>query len=95
MRGADDIDFAEIDENTRFIPTCVGQMSQSASEHRLEWGFFATCVGQIPAMRLWPLFTAVHPHMRGADFKTVSPNFFISPVHPHMRGADELENGGH
>ena len=52
----------------RFIPTCVGQISDEASTLEKVERFIPTCVGQMPEF-VQPTggYDAVHPHMRGAD----------------------------
>ena len=94
MRGADGFQLKRKSKHSRFIPTCVGQISSifmpalyAAGSSPHAWGRF------FPDHRISKL-SSVHPHMRGADVTILRRPKRTVPVHPHMRGADNRPNLG-
>ena len=67
VRGADSLSQRILSAESRFIPTCVGQMASAMAVRVLEDGSSPRAWGRlIPAAR-GRAVGAVHPHVRGAD----------------------------
>ena len=72
----------------RFIPTCVGSIIPVWGTSAKLTRFIPTCVGSMIIKYFCRSSSAVHPHMRGVDVNSNSPDTDNIKVHPHMRGVD-------
>ena len=88
MRGADVWRGDRSGGQSRFIPTCVGQIYPDVYAEMQARGSSPHAWGRCSALRRRAMASAVHPHMRGADARAAERCQFQTSVHPHMRGAD-------